>query len=546
MRSYIFNESIKISLRGLRGWLFVVLVTAGTGCFAAEANQVVDIIVDLNETAQPIRNFGASGCWYSENVGRYWPEAKKERIAELLFSRELDETGSPRGIGLSAWRFNIGGGTAEQGDDGGVGNVDRRVECFLDADGNYDWSKQAGYIWFVEKARDYGVENLIAFSNTPPVFFTENGYGFKTVKDYRTNLRPDKVDAFAEFLVTVVQHFHDQGLHFDYLSPINEPQWDWSNTPGRATQEGCPWQNAEMFPVIEALDEALTESQLDTRILIPEAAQLDFLYDREVSEEDQGKSRQIAAFWSPDSPLYLGNFEHVCRYVAGHSYFTDNGDEQLLSVRRALAQAIAESDQDLEYWQSEYSLLGDGYRDGRGRRLSEMDHALFLAKVIHHDLVVGQATAWQYWNAYEPGRASSPRYYLIALSPERDKRDGQFTATKCLWALGHYSRFVRPGMKRLAVQRSDGLSEEQAARQLMISAFADEQSGKTVVVIINYSDADTTLKIDRRGLPDSASPAKGVQYVTTAESDENMKAQPLDSLDSSIVSPARSIMTVTF
>ncbi|MBN1360737.1 MAG: hypothetical protein JW993_09105 [Sedimentisphaerales bacterium] len=511
-----------------------------------EANSVVTVTLNLKETAQPIRNIGASGCWYSENIGRYWPEAKKERIAELLFSRELDASRSPRGIGLSAWRFNIGGGTAEQGQASGIRDADRRVECFLDADGNYDWSKQAGYVWFVKQAQAYGVEDLIAFSNTPPVFFTQNGYGFKTDRDVLSNLRPDKVVAFAEFLAAVVKHFDEQGLHFDYLSPVNEPQWDWSNTPGRASQEGCPWQNEEIHRLVKALDEALTKTRQNAKILLPEAARLDFLYKQDVPEADLGKSRQIAAFWSPNNPLYLGGFSHVCRYVAGHSYFTDNGDGQLLSTRRDLAQAIARTDQNLEYWQSEYCLLGNGYRDGRRGRPSEMDHALFLAKVIHHDLVVGQATAWHYWNAYEPGRASSPRYYLIALTPDSDRRDGQFAATKCLWALGHYSRFVRPGMKRLVVARSDGLSDEQAAQQVMISAFADEQTGKAVVVIVNYRDADVTLDIDATGFPASASAQKPVVYTTSATSDENMKARPLDSLDSEVVCAPRSIMTVTF
>lgn len=527
-----------IMLAGI-GW-------AGANVWAAQTGPVVTVTLDLNQTAQQIRNFGASGCWYSERIGRHWPEPKKERIAELLFGRELDATGSPRGIGLSAWRFNIGAGTAEQGEDSGIHDPERRVECFLGPDGRYDWSKQSGYIWFVQKARDYGVKDLIAFSNSPPVYFTRNGYGFKTARDDRSNLRPDKFPAFADFLVTVVRHFDEQGLRLDYLSPVNEPQWDWHATPGTAKQEGSPWRNEEIFQLVKALDEALTESGLNTLILVPEAASLEYLYKQDVAERDLPKSRQIEAFWGPDSPLYLGDFAHVCRFVAGHSYFTDNGDEQLISTRRDLAEAIRQSGENLEYWQTEYCLLGNGYRDGRRGALSEMDHALFLAKMIHHDLVIGQATAWQYWNSYEPGRARTPRYYLIALSPNADGTDGDFTATKCLWALGHYSRFVRPGMKRLIVNRSDGLSDEQAAQRLMISAFADKQTGRGVVVIINYRDVETSLRIDRKAFPAADSTARPVQYTTTAQSEEDMRARPLDSLDSEVVCPGRSITTVVF
>jgi hypothetical protein len=45
-----------------------------------------------------------------ERTGRW------ERIADLLFSREIDSQGRPKGIRLSIWRFNIGAGTAEHGE----------------------------------------------------------------------------------------------------------------------------------------------------------------------------------------------------------------------------------------------------------------------------------------------------------------------------------------------------------------------------------------------------------------------------------------------
>lgn len=521
-------------------------------CFAIKTyagpatEQTVTVTLRFNQTAQQIRNIGASGCWYSENIGRYWPEEKKKRIAELLFSREMDQTGSPQGIGLSAWRFNIGGGTAEQGDQSGIRDPQRRVECFLDSGGRYDWNKQSGYQWFLKQAALYNVTDLIAFCNTPPVFFTRNSLGYKTVKDGRSNLSIDKYAEFAEFLVTVIRHFDEQGIHFDYLSPVNEPQWDWSYEPGKAGQEGCPWLNEEIYKIVTAIDQAFTRNKLQTGILIPEAARLDYLYKSGVSEDDANKSQQIQAFWNPDSDLHLGSAANLCKFVAGHSYFTDNGDEQLISTRQNLARVIQQQDNGLEYWQSEYCLLGNGYRDGRGRRIGEMDYALFLAKVIHHDLVVGRATAWHYWNAYEPGRANRPRYYLIALSPNRDGKDGDFTVTKNLWAMGHYSRFVRPGMKRLVIQRSDNLTDLQAARQLMISAFVQEKTGAAAVVIINYQDTEARAKLNRQDFPASTEKSKAIQYITTEEPDKNMKAYPLDSLDSVMVCPPRSVTTVTF
>ena len=48
------------------------------------------------------------------------------------------------------WRVNVGGGSSEQGDASGIPDkYERRVECFLNQDGSYNWSKQAGQQYFI-------------------------------------------------------------------------------------------------------------------------------------------------------------------------------------------------------------------------------------------------------------------------------------------------------------------------------------------------------------------------------------------------------------
>ena len=136
------------------------------------------IRIDSEATYQTIDGFGASDAWRCQFVGKNWPLEKRERIADLLFSRETDAQGNPRGIGLSIWRFYLSAGTAEQGDDSDIGNPWRRGECFQNADGTYDWSKLAGQQWFLRAARDRGVERFLAFPNAPPVHLSKNGKGY--------------------------------------------------------------------------------------------------------------------------------------------------------------------------------------------------------------------------------------------------------------------------------------------------------------------------------------------------------------------------------
>lgn len=509
---------------GLVGFLFLFNI----GCVSA---QQLSFDIDPEHTVQEIANIGAAGCWFSEDIGRYWKAERKERIAELLFSQEVDKTGNPKGIGLSAWRFNIGGGTAEQGEASGIEKKHMRVEGFLSDDGGYDWSKQKGYRWFLRKAKDYGVKDLIAFSNTPPVQFTKNGLGFKLEKDYTTNLRKDKVGDYATFLTEVVKHFQEEGIPFSYISPINEPQWDWSGEMGKMKQEGSPWQNEDIYQVASALDSTLSAEDLDTKILLTEAAMLTYLYGGKGSA-----NRQISAFFDADSPYYLGKKKHVPQTIAGHSYFTDDGDSTIVAVRKQVKEEAQRHG--IQYWQSEYSMLGDGYREGKSGKIPAMDCALFLAKIIHHDFVVGNATAWQLWNAYEPGSASvDTRYYLIALDENFNNSEGDFQETKNLWALGHFSRFVRPGMSRVETSTD---AEHYAAQDVMLSAYLDEQ-GEMVFVLINYSQESRRVKLNVKGNKEAK---KLTHYITSAKPNDNMRYQQLGSLDD-LVLPPRSIHTIT-
>lgn len=513
----------------MRGTLLTLLFFV---CYCFAAAQTVTFTIDLKRKAQTIENIGASGAWYSEPVGKYWPAEKKERMAELLFSKSFDAAGNPLGIGLSAWRFNIGGGTFEQGDSSGIRNQLRRVESFLLPDGSYDWNKQQGYLWFTKKAAAYGVKDLIAFSNTPPVQYTKNGLGFRTQKDFVTNLRDDQYSAYAVFLATVLKHFDSVGIHFNYISPVNEPQWDWSAKFGQMNQEGSPWHNKDIHKIAVQLDSALTAQQLTTKILITEAGDLTYLYGR-----NNHASKQLQEFYAKNSKLYLGNLQHLYKVIEGHSYFTDHGDEMIINVRKKLNDTAMKYN--VPFWQSEYSMLGDGYKEGAKERRSAMDCALFLAKIIHHDFTVANATAWHFWNAWEPGRADAEtRYNLIALRNITDSVKADYAITKNLWALGHYSRFIRPGMQRIITERNDGLSVLQQAQDVMLSAFATENT--LTVVAVNYTSSVTTIELK---IPGIKKVKQIKRYTTSAATGEDMQYALQEGIEKVQLKP-RSITTL--
>jgi len=184
---------------------------------------VVTVRIDAGQPRQTIANFAASDAWAGQFVG-LWPAAKKEAIADLLFSQEAGPGGQPKGIGLSMWRFNLGAGSAEQGADSGIKDEWRRAESFLKPDGTYDFTRQAGQQWFLKAAQQRGVQQFLGFLNSPPVSLTANGKAYATKA--QTNLPTARYAALGAYCAAVVKGVKQRtGITFDYLSPINEPQW---------------------------------------------------------------------------------------------------------------------------------------------------------------------------------------------------------------------------------------------------------------------------------------------------------------------------------
>ena len=162
----------------------------------SQHNRSVTATINLHQTVQTIQNFAASDAWACQFTG-HWPDNKKEQLADWLFSSDTSASGQPKGIGLSMWRFNIGAGSAEQGDASGIKDEWRRAACFLQPDHTYNWEKQSGQLWFLQAARARGVTRFLGFLNSPPVMFTRNGKAF--ADKGACNIAPDQYTAVAVF-----------------------------------------------------------------------------------------------------------------------------------------------------------------------------------------------------------------------------------------------------------------------------------------------------------------------------------------------------------
>ncbi len=469
------------------------------------------IIIDASIQHQTIYGFGASDAWNCHYVGQYWQTTVKDDIAKKLFSKSFDADGNPEGIGLSRWRFNIGAGSAEQAGLSNIESEERRAECFLNENGTYNWDKQKGQQWFINQAKNYGVENLVAFINSPPRFFTLNGRANSdNTNNYGpTNIKSDSYDNFAAFMVNVIKHFNNNGTPISQISPVNEPQYSWANG-----QEGCPYTNTDITKVVSSLNAELTNEGLNTKILLAEAGSYKYLYQ---TEGDANKSNQFENFFDKQSQNYLGNYSQVLPGLGAHSYWTDGDDATIRSVREAVFNKSQQMGK-LQVYQTEYNLLSKSFD-------TYWDNSLFLAKIIHADLAIANASIWDYWTARDRERwGQLNRFFLIRLIPTGgDYADlttgGSVEVTKNLWALGNYSRFIRPGYKRVNLTGADNLAG------LMGSAYIAPDSLKMVLVYVNYGATSVNITHEFNNLPNGAYIKTITPYLTNINYNLTPQAQ---------------------
>ncbi len=451
-------------------------------------------VIRTDSPRQTIRHFGASDAWSMQTIGLWTDTTEQAKIADWLFSMDTDAMGQPRGIGLSLWRFNLGAGSAEQGREAQI-NRSTRTECFLQQDGTYDWSRQAGQRRFLQLAKERGVPHFLAFLNSPPVYFTQNGLATNTGRDGTLNLRDDCYDRFATFMATALKGLEEHdGIHFDYLCPVNEPDghWNWQGPK----QEGSPATNREIARLARATSAALQHPSPTTQhpspttqILVPESSDLRCLLG--IYKTDWQRGNTIRTLFSKDSTqTYLGDTPQVPRIILGHSYWTNTPVPYMKHIRQRLRDTCRHYG--ISFWQSELCIMSNDEEIGGGNGYDfTMKTALYVARVIHHDLCYADAESWSWWRAcggdYKDG--------LIRVYERQGRRGDDNVSEKpsardsrLLWALGNYSRFVRPGAVRYDVEGPED------PYGLMVSAYRNTD-GSWAVVAINYSEEEQPISL---------------------------------------------------
>jgi O-glycosyl hydrolase len=500
-------------------WLLLLFAFSVMPPVGAQAQ--ITLNIDYAAEYQEIDNFGASDAWSIQPAVTRWlnesDEAAIDRLADYLFSTET-------GIGLSAWRFNIGAGSAEQGRASRIPDRFRRAELLMPApDALIDRTKQQGQIRFLQEAHERRVVDFVAFANSPPVWATKNGLSHPG--DGRgigsSNLNPNRREDFAKFLVAVVKYLRGPsvGVPVNYVSPINEPTWDWEGQ----TQEGNRYNMADLKSLYREVERALVQADLDKEVQIdgPEAveytAALGDLYKRRFDGTVYAagmNSRNLGLFRNYIDEL-LGDPEMrriLHNKISLHGYFSEAWADRLGKLRDLTRENVHDASPGAKIWMSELCILGGAGDvrsfEGRGFDVDDMEFAIHVARILHRDLVRLNVSAWHWWLALTPYNYKDG---LLKIARSLDARSLQ--PSKLLWTVGNFSRFIRPGYRRIGIADIDDVNG------VMASAYKSPDDSRIVIVIVNAGQNATRASLAIEGLPQQMSITKLDSYTTDAEND---------------------------
>ncbi|MBO0721651.1 MAG: RICIN domain-containing protein [Blastocatellia bacterium] len=404
--------------------------------------------MDLNIRYQNFEGWGTSLAWWANVVGGF-PEPDRSNITRMFFDPVT-------GLGLNIVRYNIGGGEnpAHLPPNSPVYLPFRtRVPGFEPSPGVYDWTQDANQRWVLQESSKLGVNIAEAFSNSPPWWMTNSGSVTGAV-GAGDNLNPAYAEAFADYLTTVAEHFHQEwGITFRTLEAFNEPNTTYWHFGGG--QEGCGFAPATQNAFIKVLAASMAAKNMNYTAISAS------------DETSVGNALSSLSLYDSTSIGYVSQFN--THTYGGNATQLQNYHIQTNQLNKRM-------------WISEY---GDSAASG-----------LTMASRIITDLRNGQPHAWVYWQTVD-----SASGWGFIRNPLQDEVNTSYVVNQKFYVMGNFSRFIHPGYQFVGM--TDGSS---------VAAY--DGLGTLVIVTLNNGTSERNLTYTLQNLPDG--PWSATPYQTSS------------------------------
>ncbi len=403
--------------------------------FAAKAQPVeteTSIFVDPSKTFQSVVGIGGALTDASAETFYKLPKNKQQELLQAYYSTE-------KGIGYTLARTSIQSCDFSSGSYSYITEGDASLKTFSvkhDEQYRIPFIKQA-------IAAAGGKLNLFATPWSPPAFMKSNNdmlHGGKLLPQYR--------QAWANFYVKFINTYEKEGIPIWGLSVENEPM---------ATQswESCIYTgNEERDFIKQYLGPTLQKAGLSSKKLMAWDHNRDLVYQRaSVVLED------------PEAAKYIWG-------IAYHWYETWTGGEPQFDNVKRVSEAFPKTN--IMFTEGcvekfDYSKINDW---GLGERYG---HSLV------NDFNAG-TTGWTDWNVLLDEKGGPNHVGNFCYAPIiADTKTGELHYTNSYYYLGQFSKFVRPGAKRIISSSSRS--------NLETTAFVNT-NGKIAVIVLNLTDKE--------------------------------------------------------
>lgn len=461
---------------------------------------------------QEITGWGSSAAWWAQVAGK---SEKADDYARLIYSEE--------GLGLNVYRYNVGAGEKDNPNSRLDKNSWRSTESFLvyneeSGEYEYDWTQDAAAQDMLDLCLSYGcIDTVVLFANSPHYSMCVSGQASGGLTPAASNLKKDCYDDFAEYMLDIAEYFIGKGVPVKYISPINEPQWDWGGD--WVGQEGCHYEIDEVIEVAKAFAAEIKERDLDVKLSLAESGQVG----------DHAMDCIDKIYENDDIAEVLGTYAY-------HSYWTND-----FLLKKAYGDYIRKNYKDVELEMSEWCELPCQHL------IDDIEGALIMAKTISEDVSITGVNSWSSWVAVNQGGE-----YADSMIAATDDECNGYEIAKRYYAMAHFSKFVPVGSRvvNFDVSIADITAEEAWWKQeihgielpvylieshMNISAFKTPE-GDYVAVIVNQGD-DKAISLCMPGFDVTA-------YTTDA--DTNLELTHESGGITTVDIPASSITTVVF
>lgn len=397
----------------------------------------ITVFVDPSKTFQTFFGVGAALTDASAETFYKLPKATQQELLKAYFDKK-------DGIGYTVARTNINSCDFSSDMYTYVQEGDKELKSFnITHDQKYK-------IPFIKEAMTAagGKLNLFASPWSPPAFMKDNNDMLQGGK-----LKTDFYDSWALYYTKFIKEYEKAGVPVWGISVQNEPmaKQRWESCIYTA-QEETDFLKKHLGPTMEK--EGLKEKKIivwdHNRDLIYQRAQT-YFNDPEAAKYIWGIGFHWYEDWSGGTPMYE-NLRRVHEAYPDKNIFFTEGCAESFDSSRYNAWVLGE-----EYGRSMINDFNNG--------------------------MVGFTD----WNILldETGGPNHVQNFCFA-PVHGDTRTGKLIYTNAYYYIGHFSKFIQPGAKRVAATATRS--------QLLTTAFRNED-GKLVVVVMNQGSINTPYSL---------------------------------------------------